>query len=69
MFAVTPAQDDWWMPARGQELSTSENRDLYRMIYGWGPNAPATFNLPTIPAPAPGVEYYIATMGPAPFTD
>jgi hypothetical protein len=64
LFAVmlTPG----WMPARGQELSVGPGGEwsgMYELLTGSDPSPGATFNLPNLTAPAPGVEYYIATDG------
>lgn len=53
----------WGLPAQGQELSTFRNQALYQLLNAVPSNAPPTFNLPTLTAPASGVEYYMATAG------
>jgi hypothetical protein len=56
----------FWMPARGQQLSVGpggEGSGMYELLTGSDSSPGATFNIPKLTAPAPGVEYYVATDG------
>lgn len=52
-----------WMKCEGQSLYKGQNTALYSLIgnkFGGDTNY---FNLPNLPSPIEGVDYYIATMG------
>ncbi|MBS1861748.1 MAG: tail fiber protein [Actinobacteria bacterium] len=52
-----------WAPANGETLSASQFPSLANIVAGGLASAAATITLPSVPSPAPGVDYYVAETG------
>src|SRR5690349_11105672 len=67
LFAGDKPPKDW-LPCNGAVLRIADNEILFSRI-GWdfGPFAQTAFSLPTLAAPAAGVQFVICAKGMYPF--
>jgi len=65
LFPAMPnSQQVWWEPAAGQAVSPSRNHPLTQLLEL---NQASGGKIPNVPAPGPGVSYFIAASGAWPF--
>jgi hypothetical protein len=52
-----------WAPAAGETISASQFPSLATIVGGGVASGAATITLPSVPSPAPGVDYFVAETG------